>query len=158
MTLRYAAAAAIASTLLLNSVSPRSVRAQGKAATAKSLRCEFSLSTVATWNGAGTAEAALKPSKLVLRFDSINADEGTAELKNGTVGTGITVQLAAQNLHFIQSFRSGPLYVTTVFGLETAGGKLKAVHSRHEYFKTPLEGSTSSPEQYYGECEILDPR
>jgi hypothetical protein len=96
----------------------------------------------------------VKETKLVLIFDSINTDEGSAELKNGSVGTGITVQLAGGNLHFIQAFRSGPLYVTTVFDKEPSGGKLKAVHSRHEYLRVPLEGATSSPEQYYGECEI----
>ena len=54
----------------------------------------------------------------------------------------------------MQSFRSGPLYTTTVFDKETSGGKFKAVHSRHEYFTIPVPGATSSPEQYYGECEI----
>jgi hypothetical protein len=44
--------------------------------------------------------------------------------------------------------------VTTVFDLETSSGKLKAVHSRHELLKVPLDGTTSSPEQYVGECEI----
>jgi len=157
MTHRYATAA-IVTTLVLYAASPLSVRAQGKTATAKSLRCEFSLSAVATWSSPGSAGAVLKPSKLVLLFDAINTDEGTAELKNGTVETGITAQLAGGNLHLIQSFRSGPLYVTTVFDQQTPSGKLKAVHSRHELFKTPLEGATSSPEQYYGECEILNPR
>jgi hypothetical protein len=132
------------------------VRAQGKPSTAKNLRCDFRLITTGTWNSAGSPEAAVKPSSLVLRFDSINTDEGTVVLRNGTVGTELTAQLAARNLHFIQSFRSGPLYVTTVFDQETTGGKLRAVHSRHESFKTPLEGATSSPEQYYGECEIVN--
>jgi hypothetical protein len=146
-----------ATAALIFVISPRSsARAQGKAAAAKSLRCEFALSSVATWNAAGAAAAAVKPSKLVLRFESINPDEGTAELKDGTVASGITVQMAAKNLHFIQSFRSGPLYVTTVFDQENPNGTYKAVHSRHEFFKTPLEGSTSSPEQYYGECRILN--
>jgi len=56
-------------------------------------------------------------------------------------------------VHFMQVFRTGPLYTTTVFDKD-ANGKLKAVHSRHEYFAVPLPGATSSPEQYYGECEI----
>jgi hypothetical protein len=30
------------------------------------------------------------------------------------------------------------------------------VHSRHEYYPTALPGFTSSPEQYYGECEIMN--
>jgi len=114
------------------------------------------LNATGNWNAAGSPDAAVKQTKLVLRFESINTDEGSAELKNGSVGTGITVQLASGNLHFIQSFRSGPLYLTTVFNKESSNGKLKAVHSRHEYLKVPLEGATSSPEQYYGECEIAN--
>ena len=98
----------------------------------------------------------MKPSTLILRFDTINADEGTAELRDGTVGSSITLQLSNRNLHFIQSFRSGGLYVTTVFDQESRNGKLVAVHSRHELFKVPLDGATSSPEQYYGECEIVN--
>jgi hypothetical protein len=38
---------------------------------------------------------------------------------------------------------------------KTAGGKWKAMHSRHEFTDFALVGFTSSPEQYYGECEIL---
>jgi hypothetical protein len=55
----------------------------------------------------------------------------------------------------MQAFRTGPLYTTTVFEAGAAGGRFKAVHSRHEYFAVPLPGATSSPEQYYGECEIM---
>ena len=102
----------------------------------------------------GAPEAAVNPSKLVLLFDAINTDEGTAQLRNGSVGSDIIVRSSNGYLNLIQSFRSGPLYTTTVFDKETSGGKLKAVHSRHEYFTTPLPGATSSPEQYYGECEI----
>jgi hypothetical protein len=54
----------------------------------------------------------------------------------------------------MQVFRTGPLYTTTVFDKDT-DGRLKAVHSRHEYFAVPLAGATSSPEQYYGECEVV---
>jgi hypothetical protein len=156
MSFKYILSVAMAAALLLFAFSPGSFRAQVKAPTAKALRCTFALNTTATWSKEGSPDAVVKPSKLVLRFDSINTDEGTAELRNGTVGTGITVQLAARNLHFVQSFRSGPLYVTTVFDQESSGGKLKAVHSRHEYLKVPLDGATSSPEQYYGECEIVN--
>ena len=156
MTLKHLVGATAILGLAVCASSPRSAKAEGKAAAAKSLRCEFGLNSVATWNSTGKAEAAVKPAKLLLRFESINTDEGSAELKNGTVATGVTVQLAARNLHFIQSFRSGPIYVTTVFDEETPDGKLKAVHSRHEYLKVPLEGSTSGPEQYYGECAVLN--
>jgi len=129
---------------------------QVKPATAKSVRCTFPLNATGTWKKDGSPETAVNPSKLVLRFDAINVDEGTAQLRNGTVGSEIIVRFAEGYLHFIQSFRTGPMYTTTIFDKETSGGKLKAVHSRHEYFTTPLPGATSSPEQYYGECEIMN--
>jgi len=130
------------------------VRAQERTETVKAFRCTFPLISVGTWNKNGSPEAVLKPSTLILRFDSVNVDEGTAELKSGTVGSGITVQSAGGNIHFVQAFRSGALYVTTIFGKEISPGKLRAVHSRHEYFNVPLDGATSSPEQYYGECDV----
>ena len=92
---------------------------------------------------------------LVLRFESIDTETGIAQLRNGSVSTDVTVRLAEGYLHFMQAFRTGPLYTTTVFEAGASGGKFKAVHSRHEYFSVPLPDATSSPEQYYGECEIL---
>ena len=65
----------------------------------------------------------------------------------------IALKVSGGYMHFMQSFRTGPLYTTTVFEKETSPGKFKAVHSRHEYFTIPVPGATSSPEQYYGECE-----
>ena len=130
--------------------------AQGKTAAAKSLRCSFRINVTATWRKEGPPDATLSPSTLLLIFDSINTDEGTARLKSGSVGAEIVARLANGYLHFIQSFRTGPLYTTTVFDQETSEGKLRAVHSRHENFAVPLPGATSSPEQYYGECEVLN--
>jgi hypothetical protein len=123
-------------------------------ATAKGLRCTFPLNATGTWKKDGQPDAGLKASSLVLIFDSINTDDGTAKLRNGTMESEVVVRAVTGYLHLMQSFRSGPLYTTTVFDKESSGGKFKAVHSRHEYFTTPLEGATSSPEQYYGECEI----
>ena len=131
------------------------VLTQGKTESAKSYRCIFPLIATGTWNKAGSPDATVKASKLILRFESVNVDEGTADLMSGTVASGITVQSAGGNLHFVQAFRSGPLYVTTIFNKEIAPGKLKAVHSRHEYLNVPLDGATSSPEQYYGECDVV---
>ena len=95
----------------------------------------------------------------MLVFESIDTDEGTARLKSGAVGTEVTARRSGGYLHLIQSFRSGALYTTTVFDKEGPGGatgKLKAVHSRHEYFTVTVPGATSSPEQYYGECEVTN--
>lgn len=97
----------------------------------------------------------VKPSTLVMQFDSINADEGTAQWKSGFGAYDIIVRYAQGYLNFIQSFRDGPVYLTTVLEQKTKAGKLKAMHSRHESFAVALPGITSSPEQYYGECEIL---
>jgi len=123
-------------------------------AAAKSLRCTFPLIATGTWKKDGQPDAGVKMSSLVLIFDSINTDDGTAKLRNGTMESEVVVRSVTGYLHLMQSFRTGPLYTTTVFDKESSDGKFKAVHSRHEYFTTPLEGATSSPEQYYGECEI----
>jgi hypothetical protein len=131
-----------------------SVEAQGRTAAAKSMRCTFPVHATSTWKKDGPPEAAVTPATLVLLFEAINTDEGTARLRNGSVGSDIVARLSGGYLHFIQSFRTGPLYTTTVFDQETSGGKLRAVHSRHENFAVPLPGATSSPEQYYGECEV----
>ena len=126
-----------------------------KLASAKTLQCTFPLISTGTWKN-GKAEAVVKPSTLTMKFVSINTDEGSAQLEGGSGTYDIIVRYASGYLNFIQSFRDGPVYTTTVFQKETTGGKLKAVHSRHELFDFPLPGFTSSPEQYYGECEIKE--
>jgi hypothetical protein len=146
-------AAAVA--LLLVVTSPSDGRAQPRVANSKSIKCTFARAAAATWTKAGAPDAVVKSANLVLRFESIDTEVGTAQLRNGSVGSDVTVRLAEGYLHFMQAFRTGPLYTTTVFEAGATGTKLKAVHSRHELFTTPLPGATSSPEQYYGECEIL---
>ena len=126
-----------------------------KLATVKTLQCTFPLISTGTWKN-GKAEAVVKPSTLTMKFVSINTDEGSAQLEGGSGTYDIIVRYASGYLNFIQSFRDGPMYTTTVFQKETTGGKLKAVHSRHELFDFALPGFTSSPEQYYGECEIKE--
>jgi hypothetical protein len=133
---------------------PLDAQSQSRLTIAKSIRCSFPISASGTWTGDGTPQGAIKPTKLVLIFDDINVDEGTARLRNGSTGAEIAVKFTGGYLNFMQSFRSGPLYTTTVFDKETTAGRFKAVHSRHEYFSTPLPDATSNPEQYYGECEV----
>ena len=128
--------------------------ARGALAKATSIKCTFPLMAFGTW-GKERPEANVKPATMVLQFDAINTDEGTAELKSGFGKYDIVVRYAGGYLHFIQSFLDGPLYTTTVLEKKTAGGKLKAMHSRHEHTDVSLPGFTSTPEQYYGECEVL---
>jgi hypothetical protein len=147
--------AAIAATLV--SVSPLLIAqdAKGKLAMPKALKCTFSLMATGTWFGE-QPKADIKPAKLVLQFQDINTDEGTARMEGSIAGTyDIIVRYAGGYLHFIQSFLDGPLYTTTVLEKQTAAGKLKAMHSRHEHTDVALSGFTSSPEQYYGECEVV---
>ena len=129
--------------------------AQSRIAGAKSLRCTFPRVSTGTWNKDGSPDATAKPASLVLRFDAIDIETGVAQLRNGSVGSDVTVRLAEGYLHFMQAFRTGPLYTTTVFAAGATGNRFKAVHSRHEFFSTPLPDATSSPEQYYGDCEVL---
>jgi hypothetical protein len=140
--------------LLLVPCSGAQDTAKGQLANAKSIKCSFALMATGTWGDQPKAE--IKPARLVLEFETVNTDEGTAQLKSGVGAYDITVRYAEGYLHFIQSFLSGPLYTTTILEKKTPGGKFKAMHSRHEYTDFALPGFTSSPEQYYGECEVVN--
>ena len=125
--------------------------AQRLAAT-RTLTCTFTTLAIGTWIN-GEAQAQVKPAKLSIKFEEIDSDEGTARIASDVGKYDIIVRLTEDTLHFVQMFRSGPLYSTTVFSKENAQGKFKAVHSRHEYTDVILPGFTSRPEQYYGECQ-----
>lgn len=143
--------AALTGVLVLASVG---AGAQDRISTATKIRCTFSRVAVGAWK-ADAADASVKPATLVLRFEEIDADAGTAQLKTGSMGTEVTARAAEGYLHFMQSFRTGALYTTTVFDQGARAGRFRAVHSRHEYYAQALAGATSSPEQYYGECEAV---
>jgi len=136
-----------------------SVAAQNRDAaslqSAENINCSFPLMVVGSW-GADTPEVETRASGLVLEFEAINADEGTAQLASGFGVYDIIVRYAGGYLHFIQSFLDGPLYVTTIMEKATPSGHFKAMHSRHEYTDFALTGFTSSPEQYYGDCVLAD--
>jgi hypothetical protein len=127
--------------------------AQARLAKAKSLKCVFQIVATASWTN-GEPRGEIKPTTLSFAFDEIDSDEGTARIIGAFGPSEIIVRLSTGNLHFVQAFREGPLYTTTVFPRETRNGNLQAVHSRHEYTEVSLPGFTSRPEQYYGECAI----
>jgi hypothetical protein len=128
---------------------------QGPLARVRNIKCTFPVMAVGTW-GKEKPDVQIKPSTRTLQFERINADEGTAELKGDYGKYDIIVRYSNGYLHFIQSFLDGPLYVTTVMEKTTATGKYMAVHSRHERTDVSLPTFTSSPEQYYGECETFN--
>lgn len=124
-------------------------------AAAKTVSCQFTAVSVGTWSKAGAVQAETKPVTLTVGFDSIETDGGTAMVVGPFGPSDIIVRLSTNTLHFVQAFREGPLYTTTIFPSETRDGKLKAAHTRHEYTDVSLPGYTSRPEQYYGECAIV---
>jgi hypothetical protein len=125
-------------------------------AAATLVRCEFGLSATGSWKD-GAAEAHVRPARLRIAFEGINTDDGTAVAAGEMGRSDIIARLSTTGLHFIQMFRDGPLYVTTVFAQESRPGRLKAVHTRHEENGVRIPGFTSSPEQYYGECDASRP-
>jgi hypothetical protein len=127
--------------------------AQTALADVKSIQCTFTHQAAGGWTKDGVPDTAMRPSSLVLRFEAIDAETGTAQLRNGAMTTDVIVRRTEGYLHFVQAFRNGPLYTTTVFEAGVTTGAFRVVHSRHELFATPLPGATSSPEQYYGTCE-----
>jgi len=150
----------IGMTLLVVLVFPGSRAANTQAslspvlATAKSVKCAFPLYAIGTWTD-GEPKAELKKASLSVAFDQINTEDGTARA-NGPYGDlHIIAKLSIWSLHLLEISGEGMLRITTVFDKESRPGKYKAVHTRHEYTEVSLPGFTSRPEQYYGECEIL---
>jgi hypothetical protein len=119
----------------------------------KAISCTFTAQAVGNWSG-GTIKADVRTPKLAVQFVEIDTSDGSASAKGEFGASPILVRYANGTLHFMQSFLTGPLYVTTVFARETQPGKLMAVHTRHEFAAIALPGTTSRPEQYYGECEL----
>ena len=119
----------------------------------KSLACTFTLAATGTWTD-GEPKAEVKPAKLSIAYDAINVEDGTARAVEGSGTLDMIAKLSLWNLHLLWIGSEGAVYLTTVFDRETKGGKLRAVHTRHEYTDISLPGYTSRPEQYYGECEI----
>ena len=120
--------------------------------TVRTLACTFTVMAKGTWTG-DRPDAAFESSTLAFRFESINTDEASADVLGRFGSAPVVAQATGDYLHFIQVLAEGPLYSTTVFNRETTGGRLLAVHSRHEYQAVERRGFTSRPEQYYGDCE-----
>ena len=126
---------------------------QQRLANAGRIDCTFSTQIIGDWEGSDTTTEAVS-SDLTAAFFDIDIDGGTAEAEGRFGASFIVVRQAYTYLHFMQMLRSGPLYLTTVLAEETTDGKLKAIHTRHEYSPTRLPGFTSRPEMYIGECAV----
>ena len=127
------------------------------------LKCSFTHKALGTWEKDLVPAIEMTPAKLSMVFDAIDTQDGTANVKDVTAPDAgaphITVRFLSSNLHFLAMNVSGSVYLTTVFSDRDsrAGQNFKAVHTRHEFTPTRLTGWTSRPEQYYGQCEALQP-
>ena len=113
---------------------------------------------VGTWEK-DVPSAEVTKTSLSMQFDAIDTQDGTANVVDVSASAAgaphITVRLLGDNLHFLAMNVSGSVYLTSVFADRDskAGGRFKAVHTRHEFTQVRLTGWTSRPEQYYGHCE-----
>ena len=149
---QLAAWAALGCVLSTQALLAESRAQEDRLRTVRTLACTFTVMANGTWTN-DRPEAALDSSTLAFRFESINTDEASADVLGRFGSVPVVAQATADYLHFIQVLAEGPLYSTTVFNRETTGGRLLAVHSRHEYQNVQRRGFTSRPEQYYGDCE-----
>lgn len=157
-TVRSAVVAAPCASLALWTVLGAVARAQAPdpasvLSSAKTVRCEFTTMAAGDWKD-GVPQGAVKAAKLALRFESVDVDGGIAQAVGPFGPSDLNVRMTANSLHFMQSFREGPLYLTTVIARPGADGRWPAVHTRHEYTEVSLPGYTSRPEQYYGTCTL----
>ena len=124
-------------------------------ASVKSLKCRFPVYTVGSWkNGEPKAEVR-QAQEFSLDIDEIDTDGGVARVSGTSGPTHVTALLTISSLHFMERTVTGTLTITTVFASETAPGKYRAVHSRHDYLPMSLPGFVSEPSvsQNYGECQ-----
>jgi hypothetical protein len=118
---------------------------------AKKLNCAFATLATGNWNGA-KASAAVTETLLEVTFSEIDVDSGTAEADGGFGAAFISVRYSHGYLHFMQMSDAGPLHITTVLATQSANGRFKAMHTRHEWSPAIVPGFTSRPEMYIGDC------
>ena len=117
------------------------------------IECSFSQIVTGEWSDEGPVFTAA-PVEFEAAFFNIDAESGTADAEGRFGASYIIVRYAQGYLHFMQSLTSGPLYLTTVLAQPGTEGRLKAVHTRHEFTRVSLPGFTSRPEMYLGDCSV----
>lgn len=129
--------------------------AQQRLAAATRLECRFAALATGTWSDEdGTASIAVAPVEFEVIFNNIDVERGTAEAE-GRVGTSyIVARYTGDMLHLVQTIDIGPVYLTTVFAEETSGGRLRAVHTRHEFAASSYPEFRERPEMYIGDCML----
>jgi hypothetical protein len=148
-----AVAAILLAVVAVEPASAQNRRLQQLLDNAERVECSFSTLVTGDWEDS-TTSMSVAPVEQSAAFFDIDVDEGTAESEGRFGASFIVVRRAHTYLHFMQMLSSGPLYLTTVLAEETSDGKLKAMHTRHEFSPTKVPGFTSRPEMYLGECTV----
>jgi hypothetical protein len=115
--------------------------------------CHFTGIARGEWTD-GNAGFSSEPVDFRAVFFDIDVESGTAEAEAQFGASYIVVRYAEGYLHFMQTLNAGPIYLTTVLAQASTDGRLKAVHTRHEYTAVSLPGYTSRPESYLGDCAV----
>lgn len=140
-------------TLCPNASVAQSRQLMDRLQSASRIDCQFTEIARGDWTDEGT-QFATSAIDFSAAFFDIDVESGTAEAEGRFGASYIIVRYAEGYLHFMQTLNSGPLYLTTVLAQESSDGRLKAVHTRHEYTQVSLPGFTSRPEIYLGDCSV----
>ena len=117
------------------------------------VECRFTSVSRGEWSASGTAFESEAVDYTAAFFD-IDVESGTAEAEGEFGASYIVVRYAEGYLHFMQTLTAGPIHLTTILAEPSRDGRLKAVHTRHEYTQVSLPGYTSRPESYLGDCSV----
>ena len=117
------------------------------------VECRFTSVVRGGWSDSGTEFKSEAVNRSAVFFD-IDVESGTAEAEGEFGASYIVVRYAEGYLPFLQTLSSGPIHLTTILAEPSTGGRLKAVHTRHEYTQVSLPGYTSRPESYLGDCSV----
>jgi hypothetical protein len=116
------------------------------------------MSVAASWQNGEPQAQVKKAATLTFQIDEIDVQEATARfVPLASEPQHIVARLSGANLYFLDIRPTGSLSITTVFGQQSRGGKLKAVYMRTDFLVVSIPGFVAAPEasQYYGECEAV---
>lgn len=122
-------------------------------AAATRIECRFTEKVTSIWEE-GVPSTTVEAAELELSFFDIDVESGTAEAGERFGDSFVVMRYANGYLHFMQSLADGPLYVTTIMARETAGGRIMALHSRHQYSPSISAGFNRLPVTYIGDCSL----
>lgn len=82
--------------LIVIGVGAVSPQGQSRLGAVPALRCSFTRQATGGWTKEGVAEAKVDTATLLLRFEAIDTDSGTAKLRSGTVTADSVLAMAAE--------------------------------------------------------------